>query len=225
MTTLSDTITRVRVVLDDAASSRYSDGEITEALRQVLSEYSNAYPNIAAAEVTFAAPSRFIALEDGAGDPLPIKNIVQLFCPYDDTDVDPPVNEAYYYYNKEGVPYLHISGGYIPQTDDVARILYSTSHTMGGLDSETVDTYPADHANLLVIGASAVAAMHRAAGLSESVGSRSSDTNQLEHWAKSQYDLFETLLEALRAWSGRQPAHDSQSSWTLDSWDIKRDIF
>jgi hypothetical protein len=225
MTTIADNITRVRVILDDQNSIRYTDTEITEAIRQILSEYSKAYPNYTSDTVTFAAVGREIDLVDGSSNPLPIEDIVRVYFPYDATDTDPDPHEAFYFYNVEGTPTLHIQGDYIPQTDDVVKFFYSTPHTMDGLDSQSADTYPADHTNLVVLGASAVSAMHRAAGLSESVGSRSSDTNQLEHWAKQQYSLYTTLLEAIRSKSSRQAVNDNLSAWTLDNWDMKRSTF
>ena len=224
MTTLSDTITRVRLLIDDVTSSRYSDADLTEALRRALSEYGEAYPNIATHTQEFAAAGREIALTSG-GSPLQIKNIVKLHFPYDSTSEDPFTHEAFFLINTASTPTLHIQGNYIPQVGDDLKIYYSTVHTMGGLDSETADTYPADHANILVIGAAALAALSRAAGLSESLGSRSSDTNQLEHWGQQQYELFKTLLLALRAWSSRQPSFEPESSWQLDGWDVKRSLF
>jgi hypothetical protein len=224
MTTLSDTITRVRLLIDDVSSARYSDDDLTEALRRSLSEYGDAYPNIATHTQEFAAAGREIALTSG-GSNLKIKNIVKLHFPYDSASDDPWTHEAFFLMNVASVPTLHIQGNYIPQVGDDIKIYYSTVHTMGGLDSETVDSYPADHANILVIGAAALAALSRAAGLSEAVGSRSSDTNQLEHWGKQQYELFQTLLQALRAWSGRTSSFEPESSWQLDGWDTKRGLF
>ena len=224
MTTLSDTITRVRVLLDDASSARYSDGELTEALRRSLSYYGDSYPNIATHTQTFAAAGREIALVSGAAN-LKIKNIVRLHFPYDSTSEDPPCHEAFYLFNVATAPTLHIQGNYVPQVNDNLKIYYATVHTMGGLDGASADTYPADHTNILVIGAAAVAALSRAAGLSEAVGSRSSDTNQLEAWGNKQFNLFSSMLYAIRSASARQWSFDPVSRWSLDSWDVKRSTF
>lgn len=219
MSTLSDSRDRVEVILGDTGNARYSTDQIDEAFKRILMEYANAYPNYATEELTYTAAGRTIDLDDDSGDPLPIIDVISVFYPYDSTDTDHDTHDAYYWYMIGGQPTLEIMGDNIPQVDDVVKIIYTTAHTMDGLESATTDTFPAAHLNILIVGASAVAALNRAAALSESVGSRSSDTNQLQVWGKAQYELFITLLDALRSFSARHPSHPGDSRWKLDTWD------
>lgn len=225
MTSLGTLTTRARQALGDADGSRYSSELLTEAVRQALSEYSRAYPQVRTAELVLTTAGREQDLSMLEG----LLGVLQVIYPY-----QPPFGGAprpaasgqaahhnYYHYWLAGAARLHLEGGRMPQAGDQMRVDYAAYHQLEGLDGETSSSVRPDHTALLVIGVAGHAAMMRSARITEAHGSRSADSKALWLLGKGKLEEFRSRLRELRKETAPPGAHAGWhgSGWRLDRWD------
>lgn len=213
MSDLASYRAKVRQVLGDTGVTKYSDDLLDEALRWTLAAYSKVLPQVKTDTVTIAAAGR----EQSLGAITDLVQILEMNFPYTSGDESPEIFEAWYYYNRGAVPYVHIGGDYVPAAADVIRVTYTVAHTIEDLDSATATTIQTAHEYLFANGAAGKAAMSRGMHLIENYGSRSTESGKLQEWAERQVNEFLNELsmykisQALPGWS--------PSGWKLDDYD------
>jgi hypothetical protein len=211
---LADYRTRIINSLDDT-TSKYTNTVLDEALRKVLNEYTRAFPNIKATDITVATAGKLQSASS-------CTNLIAIICvvhPWNSALANPYTyeREDFVLTWRDGSPYLFFSGDDIPQATEKIRVEYAATQTVKDLDSAAATTVRDDHEDLLIVGAAGQAAMMRASGLSERWGHRPQDTSALMLWGQAQYRQFTEFLAEIRA---EQPLDIFPSgSWKLDQWD------
>lgn len=207
MSKFTDLETRVRAVLEDQDTLRFSSPLLAAALRRALDDIDLQLPNIAELEVTAAGDSRDLALSNLAGCRYIINITIK------DRLLEPEANFTYFL--KDGVPTLHINDGYIPQTGDVLVVRYASGYTIEGFEGEGTTTLPAAFESALVNGAAAEACFLRAGSLAERYGTRPGDPAKLMEIGYLWRQTFVRDLSGLKAMQdfGFPPG------FSLDLWD------
>ena len=216
MTNLTSYRSRITSSLDDT-TAKYSSGVIDEALRKVLNEYTRAFPNIAAAEITVRIGGKSQSLSPCIN----LLTIIRVIHPYSSAPAcsSACIREDYLLTWQDGTPCLFFSGGHIPQKDEVIFVEYAAKQTVEGLDDAAQTTVRDDHEDFLVVGAAGQAAMMRASGITEKWGHRPQETSALMLWGQQQYRRFLDFLTEIR--SEQTLNVFPHSYWKLDKWDGK----
>jgi len=211
---LADYRTRITNSLDDT-TAKYTNSILDEALRKVLNEYTRAFPNIKATDITVTTAGKLQTIAT-------CTNLITIICvihPYNSALADPYAyeREDFILTWRDGSPYLFFSGDDIPQAAEKIRVEYAATQTVKDLDSAAATTVRDDHEDLLIVGAAGQAAMMRASGLNERWGHLPRETSGLMLWGQAQYRQFTEFLAEIRA---EQPLDIFPSShWELDQWD------
>jgi hypothetical protein len=189
LTTLRD---RVELILADSSNAIFSTGDVDEAIRRALHDYSAVNPYRKIGTITLAADGREIATSTLTG----IIDVAEVWCPYDSSDPEfPPYRRPFRFW--KDIAKLYVIGSYEPQSADVVRVFYTALHTLNGLDSETSTTLPAEHDSIVALGASGYAAQSRALDISEQISVDRDTANRLKDWAELQLHRFADALTAV----------------------------
>jgi len=210
MSKFTDLETRIRAVLEDENTVRFSSSLLAAALRRALDDVDLQLPNISELEVTAAGSGRSLALS-GLTNCRYILNIN-----LGERLLEPEANFTYFL--QDGVPTLHFSGSYIPQAGDILRVRYACGYTIEGLEGEGITTLPAAFESALVNGAAAEACFLRAGSLAERYGARPADPARLMETGHLWHQTFVRSLTGLKALQdfGFPPG------FALDLWDRRR---
>lgn len=214
MPTISDFLSRLRILLQDPAQVFYTDADLTEAIRQALMEYSRLLPQTRSIIIT-GYTSRELSINAIAHDPQLI-HVIQVWWPYVEGQ-EPPVNHVNGFRLEwvSGRPYIVIETAphRIPQSSDQVRIGYQIPHAIQDLDGYVETTLPAHHEHILLAGAAGYAA--RAASTS-----RTEPGTQvlLEAYARTALIDFQTKLAEEQASAARNQAVPWTKPWKMDKW-------
>ena len=214
MTNLETYRTRVLNTLK-STNEKFENDIVDEAIRRVLDEYSQAFPDISEHSFPLTSSGRAHLLTDCSG----LLAVLQLILPYDTALLDPSFNarEDFYIFFHMGQPYAYFTGSPLPLAGQVLFVRFARRHSLFGLDDAASTTLRADHASMLVVGAAGAAAMSRAAGTIEQWGGKAGDPNQLMLWGQTQYERFREFLFSIR--SEQTQAIFPDSFWALDGED------
>lgn len=214
MTNLETYRTRVLNTLK-STNEKFENDIVDEAIRRVLDEYSQAFPDITEYDFPLVMSGRTQLLNYCTS----LLAVLQIILPYDTALLDPSSNarEDFYVFFNEGQPFVHFTGSPVPLQGQVMFVRFACRHTLAGLDGKTFTSMRADHASMLVVGAAGAAAMSRAAGTIEQWGGKAGDPNQLMLWGQTQYERFREFLLTIR--SEQTQAIFPSSFWALDGED------
>ncbi len=214
MITLATYRTRVLNTLK-STNEKFEDTTLDEAIRRVLDEYSQVFPDIQNESFALTQSGRAHLLEGGTG----LLAVLQLILPYETGLLDPAINERedFYIFFHQGHPYAYFTGQPIPLVGQTLSVRFARRHTLSGLDDAELTTIRPDHESMLVVGAAGAAATSRAAGTIEQWGGKSGDPNQLMLWGQAQYQKFREFLLTIR--SDQDQAIFPKSFWPLDGKD------
>lgn len=207
MSKFTDLETRIRAVLEDQDTLRFSDALLAAALRRALDDVDLQLPNIAELEITATTTNRDLALSSLTG----CRYIIDIAI--DDHLLEP---EAHFtYFLKDGVPTLHFNGSYVLQAGDILRVRYACGYTIEGFEGEESTTLPAAFESALVNGTAAEACFLRAGSLAERYGTRPTDPGRLMEIGHLWRQIFVRSLSGLKAVQdfGFPPG------FALDEWD------
>ena len=215
MTTLALMLARVAQSLEDPTGLKWEEDQVEEALRQALDVYSGYLPHRGVAAVTLAVAGREIDLSASGPTHLAFTAVERVWWDYDEDDpAHPP---AWRDFEVWPGPVLHINSTALPRAGDVVRIWYTAPHTLDGLDGAGGTTFPAEHASVLVLGATAYAALSRSVTLLEEANVNAWAGRNLREWAELQLARYRHELERL----ARQAAAQGSGIATappLDRW-------
>lgn len=210
MSKFTDLETRIRAVLEDQDTLRFSGPLLAAALRRALDDVDLQLPHIAELEVTATDASRDLALSGLAG----CRYIIDITVEH--RLLEPEANFTYFL--KDGVPTLHFNGGYFPQAGDIFLVRYASGYTIEGFEGEGTTTLPAAFESALVNGTAAEACFLRAGSLAERYGTRPADPARLMEIGHLWRQTFVRSLSGLKAIQdfGFPPG------FALDEWDKRR---
>jgi len=214
MTNLSIYRTRVLNTLK-STNEKFENDIVDEAIRRVLDEYSQSFPDIQSLSFALVESGRAQFLTDCSG----LLAVLQLILPYNIGLLDPAINERedFYVFFHQAQPYAYFTGSPVPLSGQMVFLRFARRHTLSGLDAAEVTSLRPDHESMLVVGAAGAAATSRAAGTIEQWGGKTGDPNQLMLWGQAQYQKFREFLLTIRA--DQSQAVFSKSFWPLDGKD------
>lgn len=214
MTTLTSYRTRVLNNLK-STNEKFENDIIDEAIRLVLDEYSQAFPDIDELSFALSSSGRAQQLVNCSG----FLAVLQVILPYESGLLDPAINarEDFYTFFYHGWPNVYFTGMPIPRSGQILFVRYARRHTLSGLDEAENTSVRVDHESMLVLGAAGAAASMRAVGTIEQWGGKSGDPNQLMLWGQTQMDKFHEFLASIR--SDQTQAIFPDSYWWLDDKD------
>ena len=189
LTTVRD---RVELLLQDSTNDKWSTGMIDEALRQALALYSEKLPAKSITTVTLSAAGREVDISSKT-----YRNIERVWWDYDSTDPEHPPNWRQFEVWDGDV--LYIKDDDEPASGDVVRIWITTDHTLNGLDSATVTSFPYNHTFVICWGAAAYAALSRAVVVAELSNVNKWAERNLREWGESQLLKYVVELDRLAA--------------------------
>lgn len=173
--------TRVRDVLMDADALLWANGQLDQAARQALEEYSQAAldprtrpePHAVIASMVPAAGRREQDLSELPG----LLGVTQVWFPYTSASPeDPPRVIAFRFYRDGTTPRLYLEGPLLPDGVTTARVFYLKLHTLAGLDGASVSSFAPGDDNLIVMGAAGYACGMRAVNLNETASNMAVST-------------------------------------------------
>jgi len=212
MSTLTAIRDRIEQRLNDTGNTIWSTNWLDEGLRQALAEWSLKLPYQAITTLTLASDTHELDISAVSG----LLSVERLWIPYTSSDPENPPNwEAFEHWEDAQIVYMPDREG---QSGDVARIYYTTAHTINGLDSETATTLTVPVQSILITGAAAHAALNRALDIQEQVTLGRKTAAEIERWGAQQLTRFEADLDRMvRARSLRRRNHAHLPP--LDRWD------
>jgi hypothetical protein len=200
-TTLTALRDRVEQILADSSNAIWATGDVDEAIRQALHQYSAANPQHKITTITLSADDREISTSTITD----VVAIEEIWCPYNSSNPQyPPYKRPFRFWKDSAI--LYVLGQYIPQSSDVVRVFYAALHTLSGLDSATATTLPDEHATTVALGAAGHAAASRALDLTEQVTVDRDAVARLTTWAQHRLATFEADLRTI-AVQAQGPGH------------------
>lgn len=198
-----------------STNEKFANETLDEALRRVVDEYSQAFPDIDQFSCALSASGRSQPLTGCTG----LMAVLQVILPYDTRLLDPALNarEDFYTFYYHAQPYIYFTGSPIPLAGQQLFVRFARRHTLCGLDAAEITTLRPEHSSMLVVGAAGAAATSRAAGTIEQWGGKAGDPNQLMLWGQAQYQKFREFLYSIR--SEQNQDIFPNSFWALDGED------
>lgn len=217
MSTLAQLRTRVSLWLKDSSNIAWSAGEIDDAIRQALDEYSQVFPLHMETAITLPSDGREIAL-DGLPGLEGISAVLEVWWPYSTTEAYWPPNQVAgwrtWWDDSRMVLFLNTAGAGEPQAGDEVRIWYARQHTIQDLDSADATSLPPGGEGLIVEGAAGFAALSGGINRSEVL-----DLEQVRKWGEIRLQAFRAELERIRRREARSQGQPFGAGWKLDRWD------
>jgi hypothetical protein len=188
--TLATLRDRVEQILMDSGNAIWSTGDVDEAIRQALAEYSKIRPLQAVTTVNVAATAHELDISTVTG----LIGVLRVWCPYTAADPeDPPSWRDFEHWTDLDILYFpdEVEAG------DVARIFYDKVQALKDLDSAAATTFPDEDESLLATGAAGYAALSRALDLGEQVTLDRDVPTKAKTWAGQKLQEFRQGLAAV----------------------------
>ena len=188
--TLASLRDRVEQILMDSGNAIWATGDIDEALRQALAEYSKIRPLAEVGTITVSTATHELSITTLTG----LIGVSRVWCPYTAASPeDPPEWVAFEHWVDEVVLYFpdELTAG------KVARIFYDKVQTLDDLDSASATSFPAEDETLIATGAAGYAALSRALDLGEQVTLDRDVPTRAKTWAGEKLQVFRQGLAAV----------------------------
>jgi hypothetical protein len=186
--TLAQYRTRVRELLDDTSSARFTDAQIDAGLRLALGEYSTYRPRVLAYDTTTDGQYETV-LPSAFGDLNPLTVYLVRFA----DPLDARVYETRWSTSRIADTWS-IATCCPPPTGKEIQVIYGAVHTIATLDSGAASTVPVQDEELLAIGAAGFALHSRSSSRAESNNLSASTVKDLQAQAKEFLTSFRTAL-------------------------------
>jgi hypothetical protein len=189
---LADFRELVEADLTDASNSTWSTTELDRAIRKALYRYSEVRPQQAIGTLT-AAASREYALSTLTG----LIGVERVWWPYDSTDPEyPPQWQDFELWDDRTTLFLK-SENCPAVGDDPLRVFYTKVQAIQNLDSAAASTYPDEDEEVLVLGATAFAAIQRSRYVVDAVNPSAYTPDLWVRWGQDRLKMFERELERI----------------------------
>lgn len=205
MSTLSDIVALVAADLQDPDHLIWSADDLANHIRRALAAYAGLNPRRASALLEAVAGQREYDIAA-----LGALAIYDVWHPYDPTDQTRPPQRVAFSLLDDAT--LCIQGDAPPEAGQI-RLLYLAPHTIAGLDGATETTLDAMGTELIVLLATASAAMQRAHAAIGKVTLDGRTPQDLLAWAAARQAAAEQAWEALR--QRLALAGDARVPWDL----------
>ena len=188
--TLAELRDEVEADLTDASNATWSTDEVDRAIRRALFRYSEVRPQQVIGSLD-AAASREYSLSTLTG----LVDVQRVWFPYDSTDPAYPPNWIEFeLWDDKSVLYLDVED--CPAVgDDPLRVFYTKLHTLDGLDSEESSSYYVEDEEVLILGATAFAAVQRERYVVDTVNPSVETPDNWRAWGKARMREFEQELK------------------------------
>lgn len=189
--TLDSLVDRVEYILKDDNNIIWSTNALQEAVRQALFEFNLIFRQTLITTLTLTSSSREIDISS-----LNAIDITHVWFDYDSSD--PAYPPHFIDFDIWPGQILYLRSEETPDSGDIIRIWYTKLHTIDELDSATETTFSPLADTAIVTGATAFAALSRAADLVEIVTEDWNEDEHLREWGNSQLKQFQTMLNKLQ---------------------------
>ena len=193
MTDLAQTIARVAADLQDPDHAYWSTADHEANLRRALAHYSLLNPRRAQQVLPTSAGQREIDLS-----PLGALEVVDLWYPWDPDHPPAQPGRPPFILLDATTLYLESDGPPQGTLQDQLRLFYLAPHTLSGLTGATLTTLDEAGLSLLVLLATAAAAMQRCQSTIGRVTVSNWTAGQLLEWAQARQRQADAACEALR---------------------------
>jgi len=211
MSTLTELIAQVELELKDTGNARWSDDELTAHIRRALRAYNRVDPLRLVAVLPTSVGEREYSLAGLTG----LMEVTDLWYPWDEDKPTYPPPRPQWSMIGDGVLYLEVEAPPAGDGTDDLRLFYTAPHAIQGLDGASATTLDAQGEELVVLGATAYAAMQLAQSLMGTVTVSGWTPRQFQDWATARVKAFEVGLEQVRRRAIM--AQESRVSWK-DEW-------
>lgn len=198
MTRSSETLTtlrdRVELLLQDSGNAIWASGDVDEAIKEALGEYSLLSPDHAVGTVALSAAGREISISSLTG----LIRVERVWWDYDSSTPGYPPNWRQFQVWPGSL--LYIDDASQPANGDTVRVWYTKAHTLNGLNSATATTVEVEDIPGLIAKSASVCAQMRAIELAETLNVDGEVTERLGDWAEEQ------SKRAHRMWRRQLPA-------------------
>ncbi|MFN8473757.1 MAG: hypothetical protein U0822_16325 [Anaerolineae bacterium] len=196
--TLTTAISALRTELRDPSGLAWPDDGLTEALRNALALYGAVAPRVTSQVYTLSG----LAGKDEVTLPSAwnIREVLAFWAPWD-TSQPAAAQMASHPFELTAPPNgLVLADGHCFADPEVVRVLYTTDHTLSGLDGAATTTVPASHERGLLLVAQAQAAGSRQRQVAEAENVSSAARLRVEAWARQrQREAKEWLTSAAQS--------------------------
>ena len=183
----------LRGLLRDSGLSVWSDGQLDDAPRQALEQYSRVAPLSQVAALTLASGGREQSVAGLGG----LLEVAEVWLPYTAAQPEtPPQRRAF---RRLTPTTLYLEDGAEPDAGETMRVFYTALHTVQGLDGAGTTTIPAWHAHDVAAGAAALAAQARARQVAEAENALPAVRRWTVEWAAARTRDWEAWLGEVAA--------------------------
>lgn len=211
---LSTYTSTVQGLLGDPSGARFTPALVANGLRSALKIFSTSVPLVNRLDftITSSGPSQHVA------SVTKLDVLLQVFYPYEPTvelasqlQNVPPYSA---HFNGSCLE-LSLTGLPTPRVGQHIFLLYTTTHTINGLDGATLTSVDPEHELLICDGAAGFAAMLRASAIAEGFGKRQEDYDNLMKLSDKYLKSFYASL------AGLSLAHPPFSALPPTGWRIE----
>ncbi|MFN8498672.1 MAG: hypothetical protein U0641_12540 [Anaerolineae bacterium] len=194
--TLTTAISTLRSELRDPSGLAWPDEILTEALRDALALYAEAAPRVTSQVYTLTG----LAGKDEVTLPSAwaIREALAFWAPWDTTRPASAQMTPRPFQLTAPPNGLVLMDGHRFADPEVVRVLYTTDHTLNGLDGAGATTVPASHERGLLLVAQAQAAVSRQRQVAEAENVTSAARLRVEGWARQQQREARAWLASTR---------------------------
>jgi len=207
MSTLTELIAQVELELKDTGNARWSDDELTAHIRRAMRAYNRVDPLRLVAVLPTSVGEREYSLAGLTG----LMEVTDLWYPWDEDKPTYPPPRPQWSMIGDGVLYLEVEAPPAGDGTDDLRLFYTAPHAIQGLDGASATTLDAQGEELVVLGATAYAAMQLAQSLMGTVTVSGWTPRQFQDWATARVKAFELGLEQVRRRAVM--AQESRTAW------------
>ena len=180
--TLTSAISALRTELRDPSGLAWPDEVLTDALRDALALYGGAAPRVTSQVYTLTG----LAGKDEVTLPSAwaIREVLAFWAPWDTTQPAAGQMTPRPFQATAPPNGLALVDGHRFSDPEVVRVLYTTDHTLSGLDGAGATTVPAAHERGLLLAAQAQAAVSRQRQVAEAENVSGAARLRVEAWAR-----------------------------------------
>lgn len=160
--------------LDDAGNAIWSTDEIDRAISRALVEYSKVSPLRAVTTINVTSETREFDLSGVSG----LLRVAMVWWPYTAAEPEHPPRWVKF---RAWEDTLYLLTEDEPQPSDLIRLYYLKKQAVEGLEGATATTVPADDEEVIILGATAYAALEKAR---KAIGTVGVSEETPEHWRK-----------------------------------------
>ena len=173
--------------LDDSGNEIWSADDIDRAIKRALVGYAQVNPQQAETTLELSADGREVDISSLSD----LTRVVKVWYPYDTAAAEALPNWVRWETWGET---LYVASEEEPASGELMRIYYHKGHTVEGLEGASSTTVPQEDEEVLVLGATAYAALQKARS---SVGTAGVSTETPEHWLTWGLNRMDAFTEAL----------------------------